>query len=73
MNKVAQNNKAVIMQTIISANKILTAELKQNYPKLNSVQINAALLLKLEYTSEEVNTILDISDDAIAEVSSKID
>lgn len=69
MNEITKKNKAVILQTIISANQDLLLSLKKNYPKMNSRQLNIAILLKLDYSREETGIIIDSSKDAISEIS----
>lgn len=68
MNEITKNNKAVILQTIISANQNLENSLKKKYPKLNSKELNTALLLLLDYSLEEIRILLDLNEDAITEM-----
>jgi hypothetical protein len=64
---ISKENTEVILKSILTDNESLLKEIREQFPKLSTKQQNIALLLKLEYTLNEISIILDISDVEINE------
>ena len=55
-----QEDTNVFLNSIASNNKYLLMKIMEQFNDFNSTQVNTALLLKLNYTTNEIETILDI-------------
>ena len=67
-----KRNIEVILNSIVSDNSNLLKEIKKQFSNLTSKQIQTLLLLKLDYTYNEIRIILSITDKHINEVSDLI-
>jgi hypothetical protein len=66
---VSEENTAVMLKSIITANKELLMKLKSQFQDFSAIQLNTILLLELGYSRNDIRIILGISIESIEETS----
>lgn len=66
---ITKANTYVILKSIVSDNKKLHTKIRESMPDLSEIQVYTALLLKLEYSSNEIRILLGISESSIVRIS----
>lgn len=68
LSDISKKNTEVILESIISSNKKLYTKLNDEFPELTLTQLKTVLLLKLDYSFNEVRIILGVTHSSILEV-----
>ena len=58
---IIKKNTEVILKSIATDNKALHLKIKEQYPRLTTVQVFTILLLELDYSINEIVIILGIT------------
>jgi hypothetical protein len=66
---IIKKNTEVIIRSIANDNKCLYLKIKKQYPTFTTTQIFTSLLLKLNYSTNEIVIILGITPESIKEVT----